>query len=174
MKLHALLCCILILACASAPTRAASSTAPRARFQLRMPNQVSGSIQKGEFEMVLANQSDRALWVNGRMSVADPGTVPGATEVSLEIAGPLGNAFFACFLKTSDATEKDYVILRPGELWVRKASLMCFDGMDAPGKYTARARYHDRNPTLPPAPAGTQHLSEELVAAPVQFEVVKK
>jgi hypothetical protein len=174
MKLHTLAYCFLVLACAPMPTRAAPKVARRAKCELRIQNQVSGSIKNGVFEIILTNQSNYPLWANVRMAAADPDVPPGLAELSLDITGPFGKVTFTCLIKSVNATEKDYVVLKPGQHGARESSLLCFEGLDAPGTYTVQAHFQDRNPSPPPAPPGTQRLSEELVSAPVQFQVLPK
>jgi hypothetical protein len=98
----------------------------------------------------------------------------GESEVSLEIVGPAGPAYFGCKVKGRTAAEKDYSVLKPEDRVRGKSGLLCFEGLDTPGRYTAQARYHDTNPRVPPAPPGTEHLAAELVSPAVEFEVVRK
>jgi len=173
------LSCSLSLGCSSSVIGRGTGTtsAARARFEVHIADQVSGSGRdrnRRPVEMTLTNESNDLLWVNTLMRSATPPYFPRVSEVDLEITGPSGKVAFDCKVNTPFATEGSYRVLRPREGLTKTEELWCYGPLDEPGTYTGQARYLDGNPQAPPAPTGAVHLSEELVAVPFQFNVVPK
>lgn len=172
-------CFTLIVGCAPSIVgkRAASAPMPRARFEVHIADLVSGSGRDREdlIEMTLTNESDRVLWVNPRMNLAPRGgEPPGVVEVGFEITGPSGKLPYPCHRRIGRPWGTSYVALKPREQLTGHSSMWCPGLLDEPGVYTARAAYHDENPEAPVPPPGAEHLSEEVVAEPVQFRVLPK
>jgi hypothetical protein len=163
-----------ILSCAATlASGEKAAMSPPASLELRIPTRVA-SVKQTQFEIALVNRSSRVLWVNSRLALNYMETPPGLNEVWLEIKGPSGEAVdYNCKGGFRLATPADYELLKSGESISRRRELRCFSDLKAGVAYTARAHYHDRNPDVPAAPDGgpAQHLSEEIVSTPVQFEV---
>ena len=172
---------VCLTGCVSAGAASPSAAAPRLRFEIHIPDQVSSG-QVGNpaqnagrpVEMSLTNVSDRTLWINTLTRVGP--SMSGMHEVQLTIRGPSGDLPFYCKDKGRFPNTGDYASLKPGESITRRADdLWCYyDLFTHPGTYTAQASYHDRNPQPPPPPPGAEPMSEELIAEPVQFQVVAK
>jgi hypothetical protein len=183
-KLVALICLAWITACMSSVvgSSATSGQKARARFEVHISDFVSGSdrIHPDIIEMTLTNESSSSLWVNQRLFVAPPGWSTRSTEVKIEIIGPSGKLGCPCHRNIELPTEGSYIVLRPGERLTRTSEMWCSDMLDEPGTYTVRATYRDEfRGTLsngyagpPPPPAGADHLSEPVAAAPFQFQVL--
>jgi hypothetical protein len=173
-------CCAMALAAGCVSVGAASPTTStgRVKFEIHVPDQVArgvgGPSNAGRpVSMTFTNKSEQVVWLNGR---AKAGPVIGGsmTQVKLTIRGPSGVVPYECADKGRPARVSDYVLLRPGEhVEFKDDVLWCFvDLFSHPGVYTAEAVYHDENPEPPPAPAGAEQVSEELIAEPTEFKVL--
>jgi hypothetical protein len=152
-----------------------ASTVSRSKFSLRIPDEYVAAGRGRPIEMTLVNQWTRPLWVNARMRIGAPGLPPpGWGEVTVRVSGPSGLIPNDCISETSRPRQADYVVLQPEEHATTRAVLWCFPIFTEPGVYTAYASYQDRNPRRPAAPLGSDHLSEEVLAAPVQFRVLAR
>jgi hypothetical protein len=163
----------LVLSCATLASGGGGAVRPRARLELKIAPKI-GPLRDAHFEIVLRNTSGRSLWVNTRMALDAHPTTPGLSEIWLDIRGPAGAVEFNCKVRGGAPDESDYSVLKAGDAVTNDDKLRCFDDLRVGKTYTARAHYFDQNPEIPPAPDGAVHLSEEVVSAQVQFEVVAK
>jgi hypothetical protein len=172
---------VLTTACSSATTARTPSSAPRIRFAIHIPDQVVASgrdpFQNAgrPLELTFKNESDHPLLVCTVARMA-PAIVGGLTELQVRIHGPSGDVPYRCMDKGTRPGPGDYRVLEPGQtLSLKSDKLWCYTDLFAkPGTYTAEALYHDKNPEAPPPPPGAERVDEELIAEPVQFQVIAK
>jgi hypothetical protein len=168
---------VLAFGCAASVGGRVAGPAARARLEVYVGDQTIGSGRNRSLrpvEMTLTNASSCVLWVNTLMRVAAPGDFPRRAEIDLEVTAPSGKLVFGCKARSTIATRSAYALLKPGERLTTKAALWCYGPLDEPGTYRAQATYLDGSSEAPPAPDGSEHLSEAVISEPFQFHVGPK
>lgn len=140
------------------------------QFRVLVPQPTFSSADSMWLQYDLINKTQKALWINGRMSAGPSGVPAAIREIRLEIRNELGEVQpYSCMDKRSMATDSDYKVVRPGDTLSVRRYVYCYDL--PPGKYVIFAEYHDANPDPPQPPPGTERFSGTLKAPLVSVRI---
>lgn len=125
---------------------------------------------RAHIKLTLSNDSEQAVWVNGRMHL-DSERSP-FKEVWFDVvhARTGKRVFFDCKTGSTWAGSHNYLYLSPARSFSSLATLRCFTFHDA-GPWLITAHYRDGNMQAPPAPAMAVHWTKELTSNTIQVEV---